>query len=148
MVSEEPRRLPPRVLVVDDEPDLRFVVRHILARGGRFDVVGEAADGQEAIGLAAELQPDIVVLDLLMPTPGETALPHILRVAPTCMVAVFSALDPDSYRDRLLSSGAFACYAKSRSDELPDLLENDHRQFLRALRGEDVVATWAATPRL
>ena len=51
-----------RILVVDDHPLTRDALASLLTQGG-FDVVGEAADGAEALGLAHELQPDLVLLD-------------------------------------------------------------------------------------
>lgn len=132
-----------RVLLVDDEEDLRFFLRKLLTRRGPFEIVGEAADGTRAIELAAELQPDITILDLMMPTSGESALPHLLSAAPSCMVVVCSALDPADHRDRLISAGAFACYSKGRSLELPELLQRDLVIFQHALAGEDAVVAWS-----
>lgn len=123
---------PPRILLVDDEPDLRFLLRRLLVRGDRFEVAGEAGDAPEAVELAADLQPDITLLDLMMPTSGEVALPQILDVAPSCMVVIFSALDPADHGERLRAAGAFACYSKVRSIELPDLLQQDLARFRSA----------------
>ena len=60
----EPR---PRVLVVDDSAFARKVLREVLARDGRFEVVGYARDGLDALEKIAELQPDVITLDLMMP---------------------------------------------------------------------------------
>lgn len=82
-----------RVLLVDDAPDLRTLLQVALERDGRFVVVGEAADGAEAIDLASELQPDIVVLDQMMPVmSGLEAMPRIRQVAPGAKVVLFSAI--------------------------------------------------------
>ena len=65
-----------RILVVDDHPLTRDALASLLAQGG-FDVVGEAADGAEALELAQSLQPDLVLLDLSMPgMDGLSALPR------------------------------------------------------------------------
>ena len=56
-----------RVLVVDDSAFVRKVVKEMLVRGGAFDVVGLARDGEEALELAERLHPDVITLDLVMP---------------------------------------------------------------------------------
>jgi len=72
-----------RVVLVDDEPDIVYLARTLFERDGRFDVVGEALDGQEAVRLAQDLQPEAMLLDILMPgMDGWEALPLIRRVAP------------------------------------------------------------------
>lgn len=134
-----------RVVVVDDEPDVRFLVRRLLARHDRFEVVGEATDGRKAVEVAEELQPDVLLLDLMMPTSGSEALPHILSVSPGTMVVVFSGADPDTdARQRLLDLGAFNFYEKTRADRLAELLETDISRFRQALQGIDTVVPWLA----
>ncbi len=67
--------MPIRVLIADDDPIVREVLRTILRRDPKLQIVGEAVDGAEAIQLAAKLRPDILLLDLLMPVlPGMDAL--------------------------------------------------------------------------
>ena len=58
-----------RVLVVDDHPSVRQGVRAMLAQAPDIDVVGEAADGTEAMALVEQLRPDVVLLDVEMPGP-------------------------------------------------------------------------------
>lgn len=80
-----------RILVVDDHPLTRDALASLLTQGG-FDVVGEAADGVEALDLALELQPDLVLLDLSMPgLDGLAALPRLRTAAPGCEVVVLTA---------------------------------------------------------
>lgn len=133
---------PVAVLLVDDDADIRLVLRELLARRHGWRVVGEAADGSQAVPMLERLQPHIVVLDLTMPTPGDEVLPHLLKVAPRCMVAVCSAADASEQRARLLDLGAFSYYEKSRLAELPDLLAADFDRFRLALSGEDTVPGW------
>ena len=59
--------MPIRVLLVDDEPDMRMLVRLMLERTVDIDVVGEAASGEEAVDRAASLGPDCLLLDYMMP---------------------------------------------------------------------------------
>ena len=80
-----------RILLVDDHPLTREALASLLAQHG-FSVVGEAADGAEALERAAELAPDLVLLDLSMPgMDGLTALPGIREAAPDCEVVVLTA---------------------------------------------------------
>lgn len=132
----------PSVVVVDDEPDLILLVERILTRHG-FSVVGTAADGRAGIELVAEVQPDVVLLDLAMPeVDGASALPSIVTKAPRTMVVVFSAhLDSERAED-LLAKGAFAAYEKGNLRLLPDALSDDLISFRRVLAGEDDVPSW------
>ena len=80
------------MLVVDDVEELRTLSRVRLERAGH-EIVGEASTGREAIGAAEALQPDLVVLDVVMPElTGLEALPEIIRVAPSAKVLVFSSV--------------------------------------------------------
>lgn len=119
-----------RVLVVDDGPDVRFLVRRLLSRRKGFTVVGEAEDGIEAISAAADLQPHVVLLDLAMPRMcGEEALPRILAVAPSSMVTVFSTALDAQRRLLLEELGAFRCYDKVDLPRLPDLIRQDYDRY-------------------
>lgn len=96
-----------RVLVVDDAPDLRLVVREALEVDGGFTVVGEADDGMKGVELASRLQPDLVVLDLAMPTlDGLSALPHIREVAPEAQIVVLSGLARGPLESQVIAGGA------------------------------------------
>ena len=97
-----------RVLVVDDSPVVRAVLREGLCREPDIEVVGEAGDGAKAIGLVAELRPDLVTMDLLMPIMGGTdAILRIMRECPCPILVVAGA--PDSTgplaRDALAGGG-------------------------------------------
>ncbi|MDQ3940487.1 MAG: response regulator transcription factor, partial [Actinomycetota bacterium] len=89
-----------RVVLADDNPDFRALLRAIIDRDPRFEVVGEAPDGAEAITRSLELQPDIVVLDLSMPSmDGFQAIGAIRTVSPTSRVLIctaFNNLGPDA----------------------------------------------------
>lgn len=84
--------LPLRVLVVDDQDDLRLMLQALFEIDERFVVAGEARDGAEAVDRASELQPDIILLDAYMPgVSGLEALPELRAAAPDSRVVVFTA---------------------------------------------------------
>jgi DNA-binding NarL/FixJ family response regulator len=96
-----------RVLLVDDLSDIRLVMRLLLEADGRAEVVGEAAEGSEAVRLARELRPEVVVLDLRMPgMDGVSALPLIRDAAPGAVVVALSALPVGPMTDRAVDLGA------------------------------------------
>jgi CheY-like chemotaxis protein len=113
-----------RVLLVDDMVEVRRLVRLALRVRGSFEVVAEAGDGTEAVRLAAETRPDIVVLDLGLPDlAGQEVLSHIRRSSPDSKVVVFSGLDP---QDRDWIAGQVEAYVlkDQEVDYLVDLLES------------------------
>ena len=86
--------MPIRVLLVDDVVEVRRLVRTSLRFRGGFEVVGEAADGAEAVRLAAQLRPDVVVLDLGLPDiAGQEVLARVRAETPATKVVVFSGLE-------------------------------------------------------
>ena len=82
---------PLRVVLVDDMVELRAMIRLTLERSGHFVVVGDAGDGRAGIEVTAEVQPDLVLLDVSMPImDGLEALPHLRQVAPKAQVVMLS----------------------------------------------------------
>ena len=82
-----------RVVVADDIADFRWLLRAALNADGRFDVVGEAADGREAVDIVDLTHPDVVVLDLRMPVmDGLEAVAQIVEVSPETRIVIHSAV--------------------------------------------------------
>jgi CheY-like chemotaxis protein len=109
--GRRPKSSVPQVVIADDDSALRRVLRAALELHG-FEVVGEAANGREAIDLARRHQPQLVVLDLTMPgVGGIEALPRIREAAPAARVAILSATDAGEVRSDDLT-GASAWFAK------------------------------------
>jgi two-component system chemotaxis response regulator CheY len=95
-----------RVLVVDDAAFMRVSIKNMLAKHG-YEVCGEAENGQVAIQKYAELQPDIVTMDITMPEmDGLTSLKHILSRNPKANVVMVSAMGQESMVREAIVSGA------------------------------------------
>ena len=91
------------VVVCDDVPGMRRLARIVLEEEGDVSVIGEAADGREAIQEISRLQPDVVVLDLSMPElDGLEAIPLIHDVAPDARIVVFSGFEEEKLADAAL----------------------------------------------
>jgi DNA-binding NarL/FixJ family response regulator len=106
-----------RILVVDDHPLTRDALAALLAQGG-FQVVGEAADGHEALELAHALQPDLVLLDLSMPgLDGLGVLPRLRVAAPGCEVVVLTASGTEENLLAAIRGGAAGYLLKSEPPE-------------------------------
>ena len=95
-----------RVLVVDDALFMRNMIKDIFASGG-FEVVGEAANGQEAVEKYNELHPDLVTMDIVMPfKSGIEAVREILKSDAGAMVVMCSALGQESLVMEAIEAGA------------------------------------------
>src|SRR3974390_261353 len=83
---------PIRIVLADDHPVVRIGVKNMLVESDGFDVVGEAADGDEAITQTLELQPDILLLDVQMPRlPGLEAMRAIMNGSPTVKILLLTS---------------------------------------------------------
>jgi DNA-binding NarL/FixJ family response regulator len=106
-----------RVLIVDDHPLTRDALKRLLGAHG-FEVAGEAGGGEDAIGLARELAPDLVLLDLSMPgLGGLEALPRLREAAPGCEVVVLTASEDEESLLAAVRSGAAGYVLKSEPPE-------------------------------
>ena len=98
---------PYRTLLADDVFDLRFMVRLALERSGKFEIVGEAENGQEAVDLAHAHKPDLVLLDISMPVmDGLEALPKVLEACDQCKVVMLSGFEASRLGATALELGA------------------------------------------
>ena len=102
----------PRVLLVDDAAAIRTALRGVLEDAG-IEVVGEAADGVEGVAMAGSLRPDVVLMDLRMPSRnGFEATTRIVRDHPGVRVVVLSAYETEESAEAVLAAGAFAFLPK------------------------------------
>jgi DNA-binding NarL/FixJ family response regulator len=96
-----------RTLLADDVFDLRFMVRMALERSGEFEVVAEAENGKEAIELAREHQPDLVLLDVSMPVlDGLEALPDIIDACRDAKIVMLSGFESSRLGPTAMELGA------------------------------------------
>ena len=106
-----------KVLLADDHPVFRQGLRALLERE-KFDVVGEASDGLEAIAAAERLQPQVVVIDLAMPSlNGVDAVREIVKRAPRAKAVLLTMHTEEYHVLEALRAGAKACVSKSQAAE-------------------------------
>jgi len=124
-----------RLIIVDDHPVVRQGLRGMLSTDPTLDVVGEAATGEDALVQIAELNPDVVLMDLRMPgMDGATATGRITREHPSVKVVVLTTYDSDTDILRAVEAGAAGYLLKDTPME-------DLAAALRAAaRGETVLA--------
>jgi YesN/AraC family two-component response regulator len=105
-----------RVVIADDVPDLRALLRTQLELEDGFDVVGEAADGRAAIDVVEETRPDCILLDLAMPVmDGLQAIPEIRRLGPGIVIVVLSGFEAATVAEAALGAGADVYLEKGAS---------------------------------
>jgi DNA-binding NarL/FixJ family response regulator len=101
------------ILIVDDNAQLRTFMREIMADASDLQVVGEAADGAEAMQLVQALRPAIVLLDLIMPQVNGLEVLRWIKVEhPKTKVIIVTVHDEDAYRQAAETSGADAFLLK------------------------------------
>jgi DNA-binding NarL/FixJ family response regulator len=131
---------PIRLLIVDDHPVVRDGLRGMFAGDPSFEVVGEAADGQEAVAITEALRPDVVLMDLRMPGGGgATAIRRLGELGNPARVLVLTTFDSDADVVPALEAGATGYLLKDAPRE--ELC----RAVRAAYRGESVLAPSVTT---
>jgi two-component system nitrate/nitrite response regulator NarL len=118
-----------RLLVVDDHPVVRMGVRRTLIRNATIEIVGEAGDGKEALDKAQELNPDVILMDVVMPVMGGAQSTRLIRAAiPKARILVFTARSEKEYVLEMLRAGAHGYLLKSDSpSRLLSAIDRVHR---------------------
>ncbi|MFB3850826.1 MAG: response regulator [Acidobacteriota bacterium] len=96
-----------KVLIVDDAMFMRAMIRDILVNSGKYDVVGEASNGEEAISKYQNLNPDLVTMDIVMPQmDGIEATKEIIKMDPKAKIVMCSALGQEALVIESIAAGA------------------------------------------
>jgi DNA-binding NarL/FixJ family response regulator len=107
---------PRRVMIADDHPSVREGLRAVLAALPDFELVGSAASGQEAVDLAVQCRPDVIVMDLHMPElDGVAATRQVLAARPEVAVLVLTMFEDDEMLVGALGAGARGYLLKGAS---------------------------------
>jgi DNA-binding NarL/FixJ family response regulator len=131
-----------RILLVDDQELLRLGFRMVLDAQDDLEVAGEAADGQEAVGAAAALEPDVILMDVRMPVmDGVEATRAIVASGSAARIIILTTFDLDEYAFAALRAGASGFLLKDVPP--PDMLS-----AIRAVASGDAVVAPSTTRRL
>jgi DNA-binding NarL/FixJ family response regulator len=123
-----------RIAIADDHAIVRFAVRQVLEASGQVEIVGEARNGNEAISLVENVQPDVLLLDLQMPEKdGFEALNEINALSSPTKVLVLTMHDEPTYGVRAIQAGAHGVMHKTSDPEV--LLQG----IRGVMRGEQVM---------
>ena len=124
-----------RVLIADDHDLIRQALRTVISNEPDMEVVGEAADGAQAVAMATRLNPDVVVMDIEMPNmSGVEATRQIKEVLPSAIIIVLTVHDSNEYILRILEAGATGYLTKTViSKDIPAAIRS-------ALKGESILS--------
>ncbi len=114
-----------RVMIVDDHAVVRVGLSQVLEQTGEFEVVGQAVDGEEAVRMAADLSPQLVIMDIMMPKKdGVEACREIMESAPETLVVMLTASPDEDAVEAAVAAGAAGYVPK----------ELDRERLLAAVR--------------
>ena len=108
-----------KILLCDDHAVVRMGLKMLLNNNKDIEVIGEASEGDEAIGLAQELKPNVVIMDLSMPhgKDGLTATTELKKLMPEVAILILTMHDDEEYLFRAIQVGASGCILKSAPQE-------------------------------
>jgi DNA-binding NarL/FixJ family response regulator len=117
------------ILIAEDHVVVRESIRQFLEREAKLEVVGEASDGEEAVQMASQLKPDVIIMDISMPKlNGIEATKQIKAQQPSATILILTAYDYEQYIFPLLEAGAAGYLLKDISGrELVNAIETVHR---------------------
>src|SRR5512136_21772 len=131
-----------RILIADDHAMLREGMRNLLEKEKDFELVGEAADGEEAVRMAGKLKPDIVIMDIVMPKlNGIEATKQIKQVSPSTALLILTAYSDIRYIIGLLEAGSCGYLLKNSPGK-------DIIRAIRAIRSGESVLDSEVTRKL
>jgi DNA-binding NarL/FixJ family response regulator len=122
-----------KTLIVDDDPEFRRFLREFLSDQPGLEIVGEAADGKQALEKVKKIKPDLVLLDIRMPRiDGFTALDMLKRKYPQVRIIILTIFDDLEYQDSVKKSGSDGYVVKSNlvKDLMPAIraaLKNENK---------------------
>ena len=146
------KKPPMKVMLVDDHQIMLDGLRKLLESSGGFEIVGVTRDGEEAVEMARELQPDVVIMDVLMPgKDGIDACRDIMDIVPTARVLMLTASNEDEAVIDAISAGATGYLRKLSGsqkllDTIRDVADGEYRIPQEVMRR--VFAGIRTTPRL
>jgi DNA-binding NarL/FixJ family response regulator len=111
-----------KILVVDDDREVRLLVRMAINDCEGVHVVGEARNGEEAVREVMRLQPDVVIMDVKMPVmDGIEATRRVKQLAPDTTIVAFSSIETPEISSQLREAGASKSFGR---DELAEMLDH------------------------
>ena len=126
MIDDQKQTADIRILITDDHAIVREGLRTLIKTEPGLEVIGEAADGEEAVKLACELKPDVILMDMVMPRmSGLEAIQKIKGVWPEVRILVLTSFSDDETVFPAIKAGALGYLLKNTS---PDLLLNAIRE--------------------